>query len=101
VSVDRDSDRLAREQEAAAGSEAARIGGEPSEHRDRLDPVSEAGGGQAEGFEEAERELIENASHGDQHAARRVLQDAPDQREDPRAAEDDQGDRARPADQDA
>jgi hypothetical protein len=26
-------------------------------------PVQEAGGGESEGFEEAERELIENASH--------------------------------------
>jgi hypothetical protein len=29
-------------------------------------PVEEAGGGEAEGFEEAEAELIEHASHGDQ-----------------------------------
>lgn len=28
-------------------------------------PVREAGGGEAEGFEEAEAELIEHASHGD------------------------------------
>jgi hypothetical protein len=28
-------------------------------------PVREAGGGEAEGFEEAERELGEHASHGD------------------------------------
>jgi hypothetical protein len=28
-------------------------------------PVREAGGGEAEGFEETERELIEHASHGD------------------------------------
>jgi hypothetical protein len=28
-------------------------------------PVEEAGGGEAEGFEEAEAELIEHASHGD------------------------------------
>jgi hypothetical protein len=26
-------------------------------------PVEEAGGGESEGFEEAERELVENASH--------------------------------------
>jgi hypothetical protein len=30
-----------------------------------MDPVREAGGGEAEGFEEAEAELIENAEHGD------------------------------------
>jgi hypothetical protein len=28
-------------------------------------PLTEAGQGEAEGFEEAERELIEHASHGD------------------------------------
>ncbi len=28
-------------------------------------PVEEAGGGVSEGFEQAEEELIENASHGD------------------------------------
>jgi hypothetical protein len=28
-------------------------------------PVKEAGGGEAEGFEEAERDLIEHASHGE------------------------------------
>jgi hypothetical protein len=28
-------------------------------------PVEEAGGGEAEGFEQAEQDLIENASHGD------------------------------------
>ena len=33
-----------------------------------------------------ERELIEHASHGDEHAAGRVLQDAPDEVDDPRAA---------------
>jgi len=50
-------------------------------------PVREAGGGESEGFEEAERQLIENASHGDQHAAHRILGDAPDAVEDDRAAE--------------
>ncbi len=38
--------------------------------------VEEAGGGEAEGFELAEQELIEHASHGDQHAARRIMLDA-------------------------
>jgi hypothetical protein len=84
-----------REQEDAAAAEAADIGGDVSsepapadaDERDiAQEPVREAGGGEAEGFEEAERELIEHASHGDQHAARRVLEDAPDEVDDPRAA---------------
>ena len=32
-----------------------------------MDPVYEAGGGEQEGFEEAEAELIENATHGGGH----------------------------------
>jgi hypothetical protein len=51
-------------------------------------PLEEAGQGEAEGFEQAEKELIEHASHGDQHAARRAIQDAPaDESDDARAAE--------------
>jgi hypothetical protein len=35
------------------------------ERREAERPVTEGGGGEAEGFEEAERELVEHASHGD------------------------------------
>ena len=39
---------------------------DPDEKNDpAMKPVEEAGGGVAEGFEQAEEELIENASHGD------------------------------------
>jgi hypothetical protein len=51
-------------------------------------PLVEAGEGTAEGFEQTEQELIEHASHGDQHAARRAIQDAPDEADDGRAAQD-------------
>lgn len=48
-------------EEAAAAREAAAIGGAPSSAAaDPMAPVDEAGGGQAEGFEEAERQLIQN-----------------------------------------
>jgi hypothetical protein len=40
-------------------------------------PLAEAGEGEAEGFEQAEQELVEHASHGDQHAARQAIEDAP------------------------
>lgn len=75
-----------------AAAEAAAIGGEvSSEKRDALDeahrPLAEAGEGQSEGFEETERELIDRAAHGDQHAARRVTEDAPDRADDARATE--------------
>jgi hypothetical protein len=39
---------------------------DPDERNDPArEPVEEAGGGVAEGFEQAEEDLIENASHGD------------------------------------
>jgi hypothetical protein len=61
----------------AAAAEAAGIGGVTGE--EELDPaqlpVTEGGGGVAEGFEEAERALIEHASHGDQQAAHAILHD--------------------------
>lgn len=53
--------------------------------RERI-AVEEAGGGQAEGFELAEQELIEHASHGDEHAPARITQDAPPEEEQPDAA---------------
>ena len=38
--------------------------------------VEEAGGGESEGFELAEQELIEHASHGDEHTPTRIIRDA-------------------------
>ncbi len=38
--------------------------------------MEEAGGGVSEGFELAEQDLIEHASHGDQHSPSRIMQDA-------------------------
>jgi hypothetical protein len=38
--------------------------------------VSEAGGGESEGFELAEEELIEHASHGDQHSTGPITRDS-------------------------
>jgi hypothetical protein len=74
-----------REQEEAAAEEARRIGGDPykrerGEEGDPLDyvesddrpagqtaeswrPVEEAGGGEAEGFEQSEAELIEHSEN--------------------------------------
>ena len=85
-------DRAQEEAEAAA-AEAAAIGGRtsseppPEEQVDEASrPVLEGGGGEAEGFEGAERELIEHASHGDQHAARQAVEDAPEVSDDARAA---------------
>jgi hypothetical protein len=62
----------------AAAAEAAKIGGVAGD--EDLDPaqrpVVEGGGGEAEGFEEAEAALIEHATHGDQQSAHAVIHDA-------------------------
>jgi hypothetical protein len=81
------------EQEDAAAQEAGAIGGRPSSEppgvdADQVDPAQapliEAGEGESEGFELSEQELIEHASHGDEHSAGRIIQDASDQDEDAR-----------------
>lgn len=66
-----------QEEIEAAAAEAARIGGVSGEPRydPAEQPVREAGGGYAEGFEEAEAMLIEHASHGDQQSAHAILHD--------------------------
>lgn len=66
------SDRGILEDETeAAAQEAAAIGGEmPAEELEAEPaerPLIEAGQGEAEGFEQAERQLIDIASHGNQH----------------------------------
>ena len=66
--ADTSREALVREQEEAAAAEAARIGGEAprSDADPAFQPLEEAGQGEAEGFELAERELVERASHGDE-----------------------------------
>jgi hypothetical protein len=44
--------------------------------RKEREAVDEAGGGQSEGFELAEQELIEHTSHGDEHAPAKITRDA-------------------------
>ena len=45
-------------------------------HRQEHRAVDEGGGGVSEGFELAEQDLIEHASHGDQHTPARIMRDA-------------------------
>jgi hypothetical protein len=64
-------DALVDEEERLAAAEAGGIGGPGPDdaHGDpAMEPVYEGGGGEAEGFELAEEELIENATHGDGRA---------------------------------
>jgi hypothetical protein len=44
--------------------------------REERRAVEEAGGGEAEGFELAEADLIEHASHGDEHSTEPIMRDA-------------------------
>jgi hypothetical protein len=57
------------EEAAAAAAEAAAVGGvAPVESDDPAQqPLIEAGQGEAEGFELAEKRLVDIASHGDEH----------------------------------
>jgi hypothetical protein len=75
-----------REQAELAAKEAAAIRGgdlladpldaDPDRGVDpALVPVNEAGGGEAEGFEQSEELLVEHASHGDEQSAHAVLHD--------------------------
>lgn len=74
------------------GSEPPAVEGAPDEAKR---PLAEAGQGEAEGFEQSEQELVEHASHGDQHAARRAIEDAPDAQDDARAAQGGEADHER------
>lgn len=62
-------DPIAEEEAAAAEAEAAKIGGDvpPDTDDPAQQPVIEGGEGVAEGFELAEEDLEDIASHGDQH----------------------------------
>lgn len=66
---EREQEALAKKEAEAAAAEAAGIGGEVA--KDSEDPAEqpliEGGEGEAEGFELAERDLEDIASHGDQH----------------------------------
>jgi len=94
-------DAFVDEQEQEAAAEAGGIGGRvssepPSETDEAMSeaerPLSEAGEGESEGFELAEAELSEHASHGDEHAAGRILLDASRLDEDDRSAADGEAD---------
>jgi hypothetical protein len=62
-----DDERLVEEEEEAAAAEAAHIGGDKPDYGtdEAHRPAAESGEGEEEGFELAERDLIETASHGD------------------------------------
>ena len=73
-----DPEILVAEEEALAAEEAAAIGGRAGD--ENLDPaerpVREAGGGESEGFEMAEQDLIRHATHSDDVSDSIVFHDA-------------------------
>lgn len=81
----------------AAAAEAAQIGGVAGD--EQLDPaqraVIEGGGGEAEGFEQAEEALVEHASHGDQQSAHAILHDSGRAEEEGATRDDGEADQAR------
>lgn len=63
---ERDDERLVQEESDLAAAEAGQIGGRREEGEDpALAPVTEAGGGVAEGFEQSEELLRRHAEHDD------------------------------------
>ena len=66
--------------------------------REERRAVDEAGGGESEGFELAEEDLVEHTSHGDQHGTARITQDAGSLDEERSGAEYGEADEEEPAD---
>jgi hypothetical protein len=94
---EREDEALAKEEAEAAAAEAAGIGGKVATDSDdpAEQPLIEAGEGEAEGFELAERDLEDIASHGDQH---RFPDNVPPPPEEPSGAEYGEADEAIPED---
>jgi hypothetical protein len=57
--------------------------------REERRAVDEAGGGESEGFELAEEEMIEHTSHGDEHSTQPILHDAASEGDDEAAGDAD------------
>ena len=87
-----DSDPRVAEEEARAAAEAARIGGRyrPESDDPAQEPVAQGGEGEAEGFELAEAELEESASHGDSRGFPDDDRPAPEERTDVEYGEPDE-----------
>jgi len=93
-------DPSARDEAEAAANEAAHIGGDvpPQSEDPAFEAVEEGGGGEAEGFEQAEEELIEGASHGAPQPDPERAAFTPEAESDLSTAEDCEADREEPQD---
>ncbi len=87
-----ESDPIAEEEAEAAAAEASHIGGDvPRDTDDPAEqPLVEGGEGEAEGFELAEADLEDIASHGDQHRFPGRLAGQPEEPSDSTYGEPDQ-----------
>ncbi|MET0557800.1 MAG: hypothetical protein ABW065_03905 [Solirubrobacterales bacterium] len=85
-------EELIEEEEDAAAAEAAQIGGDaPRDEEDPArQPLAEAGEGESEGFELAEKDFEDIASHGDQHRFPGSVAPPPEQATDAEYGEADQ-----------
>ena len=90
-------EELVDEEADAAAAEAAKIGGSaPADSEDpAVQPLVEAGEGESEGFELAEKDLEDIAAHGDQH---RFPDSVPPPPEEPESAEHGEADEEIPPD---
>jgi hypothetical protein len=90
--VEPEDEGIVAEEAEAAAAEAAGIGGDVSPVSDdpAFEPLAEAGEGESEGFEIAEAELEDIASHGDQHRFPGGLAPPPEEREDVERGEPDE-----------
>jgi hypothetical protein len=87
-----------KEEEEEAAAEASKIGGDvPQDATDPAEqPLAEAGEGESEGFELAERDLEDIAEHGDEHRFPDSAVPAP---EEPQQAEYGEADQEIPPDE--
>ncbi|HWC25514.1 MAG TPA: hypothetical protein VG474_02920 [Solirubrobacteraceae bacterium] len=93
-------EREAAEEARAIGGSGPDVGGvDPEETLDEaMRPVYEAGGGEAEGFELAERDLVRNASHDDGEAFPELDGFTPERESDRSSAEFGEADQEEPPD---
>jgi hypothetical protein len=97
--TEREEDDLELSEEELAAAEAGEIGGPAPEYEgDEEDrPVAEGGEGESEGFEQAEQELEEQASHGDPKYSPEVDEFTPEEESDRSGAEYGEADDAQPS----
>jgi hypothetical protein len=92
-------DQYADREADAAAAEAGSIGGRRDPDEDPAEQaVEEGGGGEAEGFEQAEEDLIEHTTHGDPAPDPTAVAFTPEDESDLETTERGEADEERPED---